>query len=66
MYLHAFMHQYIHSYIYESIHKWIYAYICMSNMCIYGHTYTHVCPCMSAYMHVPIYIHTYAYMHTCI
>ena len=25
---------------------WIYTYICVSNMCIYGCAYTHVCQCM--------------------
>ena len=41
----------------------IYTYICLSNMCVYGHIYTNVCLCMSAYILVPLYtyIHTHMY-----
>ena len=43
----------------------IYTYMCMTNMYIYGHTCTHVYPCMSAYIDVYLYkyIHTHACMH---
>ena len=60
-YMHIYNISYILSYMYASIHIWIYIYkICISNMCIYGHTYKHVFSCMSVYIDtlecLPIYI----------
>ena len=35
-------------------------------MCTYVPTYTHICPCMAAYIYIHTYIHTYmhTYIHT--
>ena len=68
-YLDEYIHiSYMHTHVYTFIHVYIFIciYLFMSNICIYGHAYTHICPCMSAYICVYQYSYIYTCMHACL